>query len=289
LTRYPVALPLGLLGLLGLLSQVGCHLGVRRSERDPVALGLVACQARLGSGVPARAGVDDSLQCLLDLSQEFPEDGRAHTRIARTLYERALAFPDPSVDDLASARSWALQCLALRPGVAARLQGSGGLITTRVLAVVPASDAECVAWAAISWAHWLHGRGVLGDAIDLEPVAALGKRAVELAPTLDRGRAFEAQGLGLAIVPVALGRDAAAAAGALGQARQQAPDRLMTAVETAELVYGPGGDTVAWERTLSAVVAAKGAGGGLDALEDAAAQARAQALLDQGPPPAETW
>ena len=122
----------------------GCHLGVRRTDRDPVLIGLDDCDIRLGTSVPDQEQLSDSLQCLLELSANNPEDGRVYAVVARTLDARALMFPDPAVDDLASARSWAQRCLALRPGVAARLQVTGGLIDEQVLAVVPATDAACV-------------------------------------------------------------------------------------------------------------------------------------------------
>ena len=176
MTRYLVGLGL----VLG-----ACHLGVRRVDHDPVAAGLQLCSARLGGGVADKAQLSDSLQCLLELSAANPDDGRVYAVVARTLDARALAFPDPVVDDMSSARSFALRCLALRPGVAARLEASGGLVNTRVLAVVPATDVACVAWAGITWSRWLYGRGVLGDAIDLAAVAALGNRAVALGPELE--------------------------------------------------------------------------------------------------------
>ncbi|NOY28017.1 MAG: hypothetical protein GXP62_19295 [Oligoflexia bacterium] len=209
--------------------------------------------------------------------------------IARALYTRALVASEPNRDDLYTSRSWALQCLAQRPGVAGRLAQTGGRITRWVVAIVPPEDARCLAWGAIAWSEWLYQRGVVGAALDLDSVETLGQRAVELAPDLDRGLSHLALGLSLGIRPAVLGRDADAAGAALNLARQQASDRLIAAVAMAELVYGPAGDATAWRRTLTAVADARASTQGLGALEDAGARRRARELLSAGFPQPSRW
>lgn len=278
-----------------------CRLGVRRQTRDRALESLRACDARLGSGLPDLDALDAHLQCLLEVHDRVPDDGRVHAAISRDLYLRALAWPDPVRDDLGAARSWALRCLALRVEVAGRLEAGGGRLDARAVERVPAEDVACLGYATLSWARWLHARGAAGAAIDLEVLLAMGDRAVALAPDLEGGLPWQARGVARGVVPAALferfaveGEDAAAspraaAARDLTQARALASDRLEPAVAMAELVYGPSGDEVAWRRTLETVVASRGARDGLDALEDEAARRRASLLLEAGPPGADTW
>lgn len=287
--------------LLAAVLLAGCRLGVRRQARDPALEALRACDAPLADGPADPARFDAHLQCLLEADDRFPDDSRVYGAIAGDLYHRALAWPDPARDDLTSARSWAMRCLTLRAEVAGRLEASGGRVDAHVLERVPAEDAGCLAWATLSQAHWLHARGVAGAAIDLEALLAMGDRLVQVAPDLERGRAWEARGVARGIVPAPLserfsslaeGEPRSPAQGAaldLTEARRRASDRLGPAVAMAELVYGPAGDEVAWRRTLEAVVAARGARTGVDAVEDAAAQRRAAELLLAGPPAPDRW
>lgn len=283
------------------LSLSGCRLGVRRQTRDRAGDALRACDAALVASVPDAAALDGHLQCLLEADGRYPDDGRLYAAVARDLHARALAWPDPARDDLVAARTWALRCLALRVEVAGRLESNGGRLDPRAVERVPAEDAACLSWATITWARWLQQRGAAGAGIDLEVLLAMGDRAVTLAPEADGGLSWWARGLARGVVPAALAerfpvqdqgaavspRDAAGAD--LTQARSRASDRLLLAVTMAELVYGPDGDAQPWRRTLEAVVAARGAQRGLDAIEDAAAQHRAARLLEEGPPAPDAW
>ncbi len=270
------------------LLPTGCMLRPR-SGQDPVQVTLDICRLGLVQRPRSSQALDGYVQCLLDTDVSLPDEARVHGALAQAYHLRALSYPVPGRDDLATARTWALTCLTLQPGVAGRLQNAGGQLTRRPLQAVPAADVDCLVWATMSWSRWLWQRDVAGAAIDLEPVSLLAERAIALAPDYDDGRAWWALGLAQGIVPPALGRDGAAARTALTRAIEQNPARLLAVVDHAELILGPGGEHTVWQRSLERVAKAPEPGRDLQAYENAAARERAAQLLEAGPPPASRW
>ncbi len=270
-----------------MVQQGGCALRARRSV-DPAELQLATCQARLLASERTQASLDAHLQCLLGVDVVSPEHPRVYAAIAHTLYVRGLAWPAADRDDLASARGWALRCLALQPGVAGRLRATGGRVTDAVVEAVPASDVDCLTWGAMAWARWIEQRGAAGMGIDLEAVRLLADQAATLSPEWDGHRPLWAVALSAGVVPPALGGDLGQTATAFSMARTGVP-RAMLLVDEATLLAAPRADVDDWRQRLDEAAAIAVEGRDLDAYEDQAAVAIATQLRREEPPAPATW
>jgi hypothetical protein len=149
------------------------------------------------------------------------------------------------------------------------------------LQAIRVEQVGCVTWANLAWARWLEHRGVTGAGIDLEPLEALARRAVELDPDYDRGRSRAVLGLVLSLSS----RDEQGleeSARELLAAQRARPERHVVDLDLARRVYQPLGRQEEWQESLSRVLSGTDSSEPFEALENQWARAQAQDALLRG-------
>jgi hypothetical protein len=198
---------------------------------------------------------------------------------------RGLSQPGQGADDFILAREHGLRCLKTDTFLAGVVQTYGGRLIPRALRTVDLELIDCLTWTSISWSRWLLVHGVAGTTLDLDIVAALAAKAVELNPAHDRGRPLYALGLALSLPPAPLEPDLESAASALQEAHEAAPERWWIEVDLAELVYAETGQEAAYNEVLSDVLTRSPDRHPQESLENKGAMERAALLLQSGPHP----
>ncbi len=229
----------------------------------------------------------EKLDLALDTWQEgllqVPEDPNLLGRLTMGYTTRALSNPEHSPDSFILAREYGIRCLKTDTFLAGVVQTYGGRLVPRALRTVGVELIDCLTWTSISWSRWLQVHGAAGASLDLEIVAALARKAVQLDATHDRGRPQHALGLALSLPPAPLSPDLEAAQSALTAALEAAPDRWWIEVDLAELVYGPSGEDTQFTTLLTEITARRPDAHPQESLENRAAISHAEALLQGGP------
>ena len=276
-----------------LMAWTGCAF-FKGHKRDPVGKILVIPD-RLFAKQGDPNALDEAIEGYLSLLVRAPEDQRVLGRLARAYTVRGSAHPQGGVGDLVVAREFGLRCLVLDPSFAGLVETAGGRITAESVSVLE-SDANtqfeaCLVWTTIAWSRWIVSRGVWSAAADLDAVEALGRHAAKIAPDYGQGRAFQAQGLALALRPPLLDGQGniEAARESFMEARQRSPDRLLIRVEQAELIEAREGNRSEWEALLREAASAIPSKSGEDRLENLHAKTRAKSALEEGFPGSGPW
>lgn len=236
---------------------------------------LYTARAELGE-------LDKSIQWYLSGVREFPDQATMMGRLSRAYVARAYGHPDDGLDGYSTAREFGLRCLMVNPSFNGLVQSAGGTVTRRAVETVEKDMVECLTWTSLAWSRWLDNRGVIGASIDLSAVKALAKRAVEVDPEFDGGRPHAALGLALALAPKPLKPKLKGARKHFNSAIEISPDRLTYQVDLAQYVSAAQGNQDEWVSILSRVRDTVPSPDDPDALENAQAVARAQALLGAG-------
>jgi hypothetical protein len=128
-------------------------------------------------------GLERALAAYTTLLAGAPADPRVLARIARAQHRIGLVTEDPAAALVAyeSAREVASTCIVTDPQVRAVLPSVGWVWTGPVLTDIGADRAECALWAAAASVGTVEVRGP-GAALELEAVAPLAARALELRP-----------------------------------------------------------------------------------------------------------
>jgi hypothetical protein len=227
----------------------GCVL--RGAGRDPVARRLRRLDARFARRADPEA-LADAVAGYLEEHQRTGDDARVLERVARAYLVVGMAEPERSREHWQVAREAALRCLMTGSGFSGRVSAAGGRIVPAAAARIPAAHAGCATWGGLAWARQVEARGAGGVALDLEPLAALASRSVEIArnPT-ERAAARHLQGLVAALPPDALGPDLPLADAQLAAAGEA---DLVARVDHARLVLLRRGDAAGARAALDSVV-----------------------------------
>ena len=226
--------------------------------------------------------LDQAIQAWQDGLLVVPEDVTLLSRLAQAYTTRALSNPDHSPDGFIVAREHGIRCLKTDTFLAGVAQTYGGRLVPRALRTVDVTLIDCLIWTSISWSRWLQLHGAAGASLDLEIVASLAEKAVELSADHDRGRPLHALGLALSLPPAPLGPDLDAAEAALSAALEASPDRWWIEVDLAEMIYAPTDQTENVHALLSAVTARSPDAYPQEFLENRAAISHAEQLLSTG-------
>ena len=216
------------------------------TSRDPVARAL-----READELHAGDGREAALQRYLALAEQYPDDHRVLSRLARALVLEGMASADGARSSWQAARETGLHCLMTGAGFSSQVGASGGRVLPAAVARIPPEHAACAAWTAEAWARQAALRGGAGVALDLPAIQALAAHAVRHPGSGVRaGQAQATLGLSLALTPVAHispdgGAPRAEAREALERAIELAPDRLLPRVDLAEYVLLPAGEDAA--------------------------------------------
>ena len=253
---------------------VALTLGCNGNRRDPVVKAArVADQLWRARAEPQ--GLENALQAYLSLNTRFPDDSRVLWRLTRLYTLLGDRDPDDALRHYATAKEFGLQCLMLQPSFSGLVTSRGGRVVAKAAAELTVEDRECLVWTTIAWSRWVRARGAGGVGIDLDPLAAMGNRGVEIAGDWGMGRAWHAQALALSLPPPSLGPDYKGARQDCDKAIAAAPGRLVAQVDCAEFVLRPMGKDAAADKMLRAVAEVVPSTEDADLLEDRLAVIRA--------------
>lgn len=151
----------------------------RRDRQDAVELALDAADALYAQRTDSER-LDEAIGAYVLILSDAPGDGRVLWRLSRAFTSRAEGIEgEDRRKELELARGYGLQCLAINPGFAARMDLNGGRITRNAARQLTVADAPCVEHTLYAWVRWAEGRGPAA-AVDLPALEALSGRAVEL-------------------------------------------------------------------------------------------------------------
>jgi hypothetical protein len=267
--------------LLGLILLVSGCTGL---ERRRAVEELSASYALADSLYDARSGaakLEQALQEYQRVEAAHPGDARALAGIARTCYSWAYAVA-PDAQTAATlyeqGRSAGWKCLRAVPAFDAEMSRAGGRIDAAAARKIPVDRSECLIWMDADWLRWLVLRDPAGHAQDLDELALLSERALDIADGRQVGEAQHQQALLLAITPAPYRPDRARAEMLFEEARKALPDDLTIPVDEAELLLPALGKNRRAGELLEDV---NGLGRTRDALslEDVRAVTRARDLL----------
>lgn len=251
--------------------------GCGGAKRDALERRLAEADALYRSR--GEGGLTAMVESHLSLNDRFPDNPEVLWRLSRAYALLGDVEPETAERHYANARDFGLRCLLLNGSFAGLAAAQGGRVTKAAVAELPEESVPCVVWTAMGWARLVDTRGAAGMALDLEPIEALARRAVELDPRYGSGRAQHALGLALALPPDVLDPNLKAADAALQEAIAQAPGRLQVQVDHAAQVLLRRGERDAALRRLREVAAHTPKPADPDLAEDLAAAAHARALL----------
>lgn len=226
--------------------------------------------------------LNQAIQAWQDGLQVVPEDVTLLSRLAQAYTTRALSNPEYSPDDFIVAREHGIRCLKTDTFLAGVAQTYGGRLVPRALRTVDVTLIDCLVWTSISWSRWLQLHGAAGASLDLEIVAALASKAVQLNAEHDRSRPQHALGLALSLPPAPLSPDLAGAEAALSAAIAASPDRWWIEVDLAEMVYAPTEQTERFSTLLTEITTRSPDAHPQESLENRAAITHAEQLLTVG-------